>query len=329
MTAPCVMVTGAGGYIGSILTELLLVRGYRVIALDRFFFGPTLDHLRQPRLKIIKGDIRWIGAEVFRGVDAVCDLAALSNDPSGELDPATTMAINADGRGRIARLARSMGTRRYVLASSCSVYGFQETCVDETSSTNPLTTYARANLRAENLNLELCSETFSVTALRQATVYGLSPRMRFDLVLNAMTLSLLERGTVSVQRDGSQWRPLIHVRDTARAFVDVLEADAELVNGQVFNVGSDQQNIRMFDLAQRIAVALDLPFAFTWYGREDHRSYRVSFRKIRSVLGYIPDRSPEDGTQEIARAFREGRTSPGPMTRTVEWYQRLFESGRI
>jgi len=325
-----VLLTGAGGYIGSVLAEMLLEAGYAVRALDRYFFGPTLERLRpNPALKLIKADVRDFDPRLMEGVWAVVDLAALSNDPAGELDPKVTLAINHQGRARVARLAKEYGAERYVLASSCSVYGFQEGLLDETSPTNPLTTYAEANLKAEQSNLPLADECFCVTALRQATVYGLSPRMRFDLAINGMTLGLWRDGKIPLLRDGSQWRPFVHVRDTSRAFLAVLQAPKELVNGQVFNVGADEQNYQILPLAQQIAQALGKPFVFEWYGLSDHRSYRVSFAKIKKTLGFAPQFTPADAAREIAAALEAGRVVPDDRTITLKWYKNLLEWHRL
>ncbi|HEX2714069.1 MAG TPA: SDR family oxidoreductase [Candidatus Acidoferrales bacterium] len=321
-----VLVTGGAGYIGSVLTEMLLDQGFEVSVLDRFFFGPTLQHLNgRAGLTLIKGDIRWLEPSILNGVDAVCDLAALSNDPAGELDPSKTMEINYRGRARIAHLAKARGVRRYVLASSCSIYGFQEAILDERSTPNPLTTYAQANLRAEQEVLPLASEEFCVTVLRQATVYGLSPRMRFDLAINGMTLGVFEKGVIPLLRDGSQWRPMVHVRDASRAFGLVLKTAPRLVNGQIFNVGADEQNFQILPLAQRIAEAVDRPFAYEWYGVPDHRSYRVSFRKIHDLLDYRAEYIPEDAAHEIFSALQKGQSTPDSRTRTVEWYKNLLQ----
>jgi len=326
-----VLVTGGAGYIGSILTEQLLDAGHRVTVLDRFFFGDTLAHLRErPGLELRKGDVRWVEPDIFDGIDAVLGLAAISNDPAGELDPEATRAINFRGRARMARLAKEHGVRRYVLASSCSVYGFQDGILDETSSTNPLTTYAEANIAAEQAILPLADSTFTVTALRQATVYGLSPRMRFDLAINGMTLGVLQEGSIPILRDGTQWRPMVHVRDTARAFVTVLGAPAEDVNGEIFNVGSDDQNFQIHPLAKRVSEAAGVPFVERWYGDPDRRSYRVSFAKIRKVLDFEPRHTPEDAAVEIKEALAEGRVVPDARTRTVEWYRELLTwKGRL
>lgn len=321
-----VLVTGGAGYIGSVLTGLLLDAGYQVTVLDRFFFGPTLDHLRdRPGLRMVRGDVRTFDPGLLDGIDAVCDLAALSNDPAGELDPTKTMQINHEGRARVARLAKEHGVQRYVLASSCSVYGFQEGILDEESQTNPLTTYAEANIAAERSNLPLAAPEFCVTALRQATVYGRSPRMRFDLAINGMTLGIYQKGRIPVLRDGTQWRPMVHVRDTSRAFLAVLQADPAAVNGQIFNVGSDDQNFQILPLARRLAAAVGRAFEHDWYGDPDHRSYRVSFAKIRRTLGYETQVTAEDAAREIVAGLENGELTADRRTRTVEWYKDLLQ----
>jgi nucleoside-diphosphate-sugar epimerase len=326
-----VLVTGGGGYIGSVLIQMLLERGYKVKCLDRFFFGTeTLSHVAEdPNLEIIKDDIRWFDPNVLRDVDAVMDLAALSNDPAGELDPSKTMEINYKGRVRVATLAKKYGIERYILASSCSVYGFQDEVVNEKSPTNPLTTYAKANVLAEQETLPLADKNFCVTALRQATVYGLSPRMRFDLAINGMVLGFYKHGKIPIMRDGTQWRPFVHIRDTSRAFIMVLEADKDLVNGEIFNVGSNEQNYQIKPLAELIADAIGLPFNFEWYGSPDKRSYRVDFSKIRNVLGFKPKYTPKEGAKEVYDALVEGKVKDDIKTRTVEWYKFLLNAQKI
>lgn len=321
-----VLVTGGGGYIGSVLVRLLLRRGYAVRVLDRFFFGEASLRDLPGDVEIFRGDVRDAAPDIVRGVSAVLDLAALSNDPAGELDPAKTLDINYLGRARIARLARLAGVSRYILASSCSIYGFQTGFLTEESPVNPLTTYAEANHLAERAVLPLADESFCVTALRQATVYGLSPRMRFDLAVNGMTLGLWKTGKINVLRDGSQWRPFVHVEDTARAFLLVLESSPELVNGQLFNVGSDEQNVQILNLAEQVAAACGREFAMEWYGDPDHRSYTVSFGKIRERLGYGAEHTFADGAREIYAALEEGTVDTGDRTKTVVWYRRLLDA---
>lgn len=325
-----VLLTGAGGYIGSVLTGLLLEEGYKVIALDRFFFGQTLERYSDnPNLRLVKSDIRDFDPGVLEGVWGVLDLAALSNDPAGELDQEKTLAINHQGRARMAHLAKEQGVERYVLASSCSIYGFQDGVLDETSTTNPLTTYAEANLRAEQSNLPLADKSFSVTALRQATVYGLSPRMRFDLAINGMTLGMWKDGKIPLLRDGTQWRPFVHVRDTSRAFIAALQAPKEKVSGQIFNVGCDGQNYQIMPLAQQVAEALGKPFNFEWYGLPDHRSYQVSFAKIKNTLGYVPKLTPADAAREIVAALDSGKLVADDRTITLKWYKNLMDWQKI
>ncbi len=323
-----VLVTGAGGYIGSVLVPYLLEKGYEVIALDRFFFGKEKLPSIRDNLSIVEDDIRFFDRKILEGVDAVVDLAALSNDPTGELDPVKTWSINYLGRFRVAVLSKLMGVKRYILPSSCSVYGFQEGVVDETSPLNPLTTYAKANLKAEEDILPLADNTFTVVILRFATVYGFSPRMRFDLAINGMVKGFFKNGKIPILRDGNQWRPFVHVKDVCKAVTLALEAPSELVNKEIFNVGSDEQNYQIFDLAKRVADAIGIPFEYEWYGLPDHRSYRVSFRKIKEKLGFTPDYNAELGAKEIWSALKEGKLDPDdPQTITVEWYKKLIQEG--
>lgn len=326
-----VLVTGGAGYIGSVMVPILLDEGFDVIVLDRFFFGKeTLKDVEgHPRLTLVKDDVRWFDSSLMKGIDAVIDLAALSNDPSGELDPEKTLEINYRGRVRVAQLAKKHGAEKYIFASTCSVYGFQDGIVNENSQTNPLTTYAKSAVLAEQDIMPLGGENFSVTFLRQATVYGLSPRMRFDLAINAMVLYLWKDGKLRIMRDGTQWRPFVHVKDTSRAFIKVLEADNDLVNKQIFNVGSNEQNYQIFPLAQILADALGVELQYEWYGDPDNRSYRVDFSKIKEFLGFKPKYTPKDAAKEIYEALEEGRIRDDIKTRTVQWYKYLLEAHRI
>ena len=320
-----VVITGGSGYIGSVLTQELLKLGYKVRILDRFFFGDTIA--ADPKVEKIKVDTRNLSINHLHGAFAVLDLAAISNDPAGELDTIKTLDINYRARRRLQELSSEAGVERYVLASSCSVYGFQEGILNEESKVNPLTTYAEANIRAENSALDLLKSgtDMSITLFRQATMYGLSPRMRFDLAINGMTLGMWQNGTIPMLRDGTQWRPMIHIRDTSKAFIAAIEADIEKVNGQRFNVGSNEQNYQIMQCAELVAKGLNKPFNFEWYGAPDHRSYQVDFSKIKNVLGFTPDWTADKGAAEIAEALESGKVVADEKTKTVAWYSALLE----
>jgi len=325
-----VLVTGGAGYIGSVMSRILLEKGYHVTCLDRFFFGKESIKDITDQINVVRDDVRWFNPEILKGVDAIFDLAALSNDPCGELDPNKTLEINYKGRVRVASLAKKYGVKKYVFASTCSVYGFQEELINEDSGLNPLTTYAKASVMAEKEILLLSDETFSATILRQATVYGCSYRMRFDLAINGMVLGYYRNGKTPIMRDGKQWRPFVNVKDTSNAFIKVLEAEPELINGQIFNVGSDEQNIQIINLAKLVAEACNLPFKYEWYGDCDTRSYRVSFKKIEETLGFKPQTSIKKGAKNVFDALHEGRLNPDdPRMITVKWYKHLLEMQQL
>jgi nucleoside-diphosphate-sugar epimerase len=322
-----IFVTGGGGYIGTTLVPFLLGEGHRVTVLDRFFFGK--DFLASQiedgkNLQLIKDDTRYFDGKVLSGFDAIVDMAALSNDPAGELDPWKTFDINYLGRSRVARLAREAKVKRYLLISSCSIYGFQEGILTEESNTNPLTTYAKANMLAENDNLPLGDREFTTTAARFATVYGLSARMRFDIAINGMVLGAFKNGKIPIMRDGTQWRPFLHVKDAASAVLKILETEPAKVNRQLFNIGSDSQNYQIKDLAEIVARSMSKKPSIEWYGDPDKRSYRVSFAKARRVLGYETKYTPADAVREIELALLKGEVSDSIKTKTMEWYKYLM-----
>ena len=323
-----VLVTGGGGYIGSMLVRELLQNDYRVIAYDRFFFGrEVFDELRADnRLSLVQKDIRDIDLGDLEGVDVVCDLAALSNDPSGEIDQSLTYAINHKGRQRVAATAKKAAVAQYILSSSCSAYGAGLAAeLTEESPTSPLTAYADSTLKAEADAFRLSDRSFSVTVLRNATVFGLSPRMRFDLVINLMTLHAVEKGMITVMGGGRQWRPLVHVRDVARAFRTVMEAPKEAVNGQIFNVGL--ANLQVRSLAFIVRETLPIPVTISVAPDDpDRRNYNVSFAKAKRVLGFEPATSIEDGVHEIYDALKYGRVEFNPKTVTVNWYRTILEA---
>lgn len=324
-----VLVTGAGGYIGTTLTPTLLDAGYAVRAVDRFFFGRELLADRDG-LEVRVEDTRKLMPEHFREVDAVIDLAAISNDPSGERFRQATWQINRDARIRCAKLAKAAGVQRYILPSSCSAYGFRDasTIANEDTPPNPLTTYARANEMAERGTLALADDGFCVVALRQATVYGLSPRMRFDLAINGMTYGAWKTGKLPLMRDGAQWRPMLHVRDAARAQLFMLTAPAAAVNGRIFNVGSAANNYQIGTLGKLVAELVPREVQIEWYGDPDERSYRVGFERIET-LGYRAELTAAEGVGEICRALDAGTLEKTPRTITLQWYEQLAHWHRV
>lgn len=320
-----VMVTGAGGYIGTALVPMLLDRGWQVRALDRFFFGRELLEYREG-VEVVQEDCRRISAEHLTDCDAVIDLVAISNDPAADRFAEATWQINYEARARTARLARENGVGRYVLPSSCSIYGAQspEVIADEDTAANPLTTYARANEQAEQAVLSLADEGFTVVVLRQATVYGYAPRMRFDLAINGMTYGAWKNGRLPLMRDGSQWRPMIHVQDAARAQCLALEGSEERVNGRIFNVGSDSNVYQIGPLGEIVAGEVPGEVTIEWYGDPDQRSYRVSFERLAG-LGFEPRYHAADGVHEICERLEAGTLDRWPWTLTLDWYELLAE----
>jgi nucleoside-diphosphate-sugar epimerase len=321
-----ILVTGGAGYLGSTLVPMLLEHGHEVTVVDRFFFGErTLPSSGVgTRLTTVRTDVRWCEGKLFEGQDAVVDMAALSNDPAGALDPWKTYEINYLGRARVARLAQQAKVPRYLATSSCSVYGFQDGWLSEGSTPNPLTEYARANLLVERDNLPLGDAHFTTTAVRFATLYGLSTRMRFDLAINGMVAGALKSGKIPVMRDGTQWRPFLHVRDAARAIEMVLGAPPSVINRQIFNVGSEDQNFQIQPLAQIVSDSMTEPPALEWYGDADARSYRVKFDKVQEALDFRPALGPPDAVKEIETGLRAGTLRQSPETSTVGWYQHLL-----
>jgi nucleoside-diphosphate-sugar epimerase len=320
-----VLVTGCGGYIGTTLVPFLLKNGYNIRCLDRFFFGDdVISHFSSNQnVEIIKGDIRTVDKSIMNGVDAVVDMASLSNDPSGDLNPELTLSINYKGRARIAKMAKESGVNKYILMSSCSVYGFRDDIADEESEPNPLTTYAKANLLAEKEILPLSSKNFHPTALRLSTVFGPSKRMRFDILVNGMTLNAYLEGKITVMRDGTQKRPLVHVFDVARAIHKALQTN-DKISGEIINIGHENLNYRVIDVAKIVKKVTS--GEITMYGDPDTRSYAVKFKKARELLGFEPLFNVEDGVKQIYHELLIGNLRQDPRWITVKWYKYLIEN---
>lgn len=327
-----ILVTGAGGYIGSELVGELLKKDYRVKALDRFFFGmEVLDkYLNNPDIEIIKEDIRYFPKEILKNVYAVIDLASISNDPACDLDPKITYSINYQGLIRTAKLSKEMGVKRYIFSSSCSVYGQGGNLqLDESSETSPVSLYAKLKIKTEEKLLSLADDNFWVTCPRNATVYGISKRMRFDLIINIMTLHAFKNKKVFVMGGGKQWRPLIHIQDLIRAFILILEADKKKINGEIFNVGSNEQNYQVYEVANSIKKIIPDIKIENVPSDIEKRNYNVNFSKIQKVLGFTPQKNIEDGIKEIKDALEKEEIIDDIKTKTVDYYRWLIETDKI
>jgi dTDP-4-amino-4,6-dideoxygalactose transaminase/nucleoside-diphosphate-sugar epimerase len=317
-----VLVTGGAGYLGSVLVPRLLDDGYTVDVLDRLIFGrePLAPVLGNPRFRLIEGDITRLSEQngFLEGVDAVIHLAALSNDPSCDLRPEQTERVNYDATLELARRAARAGVRRFIFASSCSVYGSNPSpLVDERSESHPVSLYAKKKDEAERALFALSAPGMTITALRMATLYGLSPRMRFDLAVNLMVMNAVMRRAIFILGGGEQWRPFVHLTDASQAFVTALEADARAIDHQSFNVGADANNYRVHELAGIVRDSLPhLSVSVTKVPDDaDPRSYRVSFAKIEQQLGFRARCDITDAIREIAHAIESGRLGDCSDTR--------------
>ena len=281
-----IIVTGCEGYLGSLLAPELIRQGYEVIGVDTGFYKEgTLFRSGKSTPMILAKDIRQITEEDLCGADAVVHMAELSNDPLGQLAPDITYKINHEGSVRLATVARAAGVKRFVYMSSCSVYGVSDSdFVNEESPTDPQTAYAVCKTLVERDLKTLATETFSPTILRNATAYGASPHMRFDVVLNNLSGLAWTLKEIKMTSDGSPWRPLVHGLDISRAISEVLSAPQEAVHNQIFNVGDSNHNYRVKEIAEIVAAAF--PGCSVSFGAPsaDNRSYRVSFEKIRKHL---------------------------------------------
>jgi nucleoside-diphosphate-sugar epimerase len=331
-----VLVAGGAGYIGSVFVPLLLERGHNVTVVDRLYFGDTLAPARArfgERLRIAREDVRNLDRALLRSVDAVVDLSGISNDPSCELEPELTRSVNVDGAKRLAMAAREQGVKRFVFSSSCSVYGHGEGLgLSETSVRHPVSLYARAKAEVEDFLLDLGKSSrgeMTVTCLRLATVFGLSPRMRFDLAINVMTKNAYVNRRITVDGGGRQWRPFVHVEDVARAFELTLGTDTAKVAGEVFNVGSDASNVQILNLAFRVRDAVPGTEVVHAPTDPDLRDYNVSFDKVHRVLGFRSEKGIDDGIREVLGALRDGVVDPEERRHyTLRQYVFLREAER-
>ena len=323
-----ILVTGAGGYIGTVLVPSLLRSGYKVLAIDRFFFGNYLKPSKN--LKIIHDDIRSIKKEYFKDVFAVVDLAAISNDPSGEKFKKETYEINYKARVQTAKLAKKNNVLKYLLPSSCSNYGRigNKEVADEKFKLNPLTNYSKANAKAEKEILKLANEKFCSTIFRQGTLFGYSPRMRLDIAINGMTYGIFNEKKLPVMRDGTQRRPMLHIKDCVRAIKFFLATDNNKLSGEIFNIGGKENNYSINDLVKIYKKVFKNNFKILWYGSPDNRSYFVSFDKINK-LGFKTLYNAEYGIKELYKIYRKKNIRKSSINITLEWYSELEKWNNI
>ena len=304
-----VLVIGGAGYIGSVLVRQLLDRGYNVTVLDALIYGDEgIRSLHgKPRFTFIKGDLRDIEAVVgaIQGMDSVIHLGALVGDPACAIDEKLTLEINLAATRMISEVAKGYGVQRFIFASTCSVYGASEELLNEKSALNPVSLYAKSKIASEDVILHLADDRFAPTILRFATIFGISPRLRFDLVVNFLTARAMVEKSITIM-GGQQWRPFIHVADAAEAIVRALEAPAIVVRGEVFNVGSDAENYQIAHIGELVKKSVPDIEVVTAGGDADRRNYRVSFRKFEGHVGFIPGRTVASGIAEIKQAMHEG-----------------------
>lgn len=311
-----VLVTGTEGYIGSRLAPWLIAHGHEVTGLDAGFYRDGtlyLDPLGLPQLpRTIIKDLRTITRADFEGFDAVVHLAELSNDPLGQSNPEVTFEINHKGSVKIAEAARAAGVKRFIYASSCSVYGVGAAdYVTEESPVNPQTAYATCKTLVERDLKPMADQRFSVVFLRNATAYGASPRMRFDIVLNDLCALAWTKKKIAMISDGSPWRPIVHVEDICQAVSCALAAPVEIINGEIFNVGATQENYRVREIAETIASVFPDCEVTMGPSGGDNRSYRVSFEKIATKLPEYKARwTAKMGAEELRRLFERIEMSP-------------------
>jgi nucleoside-diphosphate-sugar epimerase len=334
-----VLVVGGAGYVGSVLVQELLARGYSVRVLDRMYFGEIGIKQYYDQIETVFSDIRVVSMDVFAGVDAVINLGGLSNDPTADYNPQANHEMNTVAAKTLAVMAKSQGIRRYVYASSCSIYDRGVNCEekdvlqDEQSEVDPRAAYSVSKYQAEHEIARLVDQDFCPVFLRKGTLYGFSPRMRYDLVVNTFIKDAITKGKITIHYGGEMWRPLADVRDAARAYIALIEADEDIVRGQLYNLV--YTNIRVSELAFRVQKALseigikaEIGADYSYTGV---RSYRVSGQKISHVLGFQATISVEESVKDMVEKIRQYNYMDfeNPRYYNIRWMKLLEEAHQI
>lgn len=334
-----VLVTGSEGYIGSVLVPYLQSFGHEVVGIDACYVADRQFLEEQKPYTLVKSDIRDVKAQELEGFDAICHLAALSNDPAGEINPNVTADINFSGTLSLAKAAKKARIQRFLLSGSCSIYGASDTSelLSEDARFNPVTAYAKSKVDAERGLSKLAEENFSPVYLRNATAYGASPKLRLDLVVNNLVASAYALGKIAMTSDGTPWRPLAHVKDICLAFKCALEAPKSVIHNQAFNIGRTDANYQIKDVAGLISTVItnaEISFANPAESNIDKRTYKVNFHKALNLLpGFVPQWTLVDGITELYEDFKKFGLKKEHLFSdefvTVSRYKSLLAQGKI
>lgn len=339
MSSKRILVVGGAGYVGSVLVRELLDRGYAVRVLDRLYFGDAGLKEHRDRVDLVVGDMRMVGCSILDNIDSVVNIGGLSNDPTAEYNPKANEEMNTVAAETLANLCLSCGVRRYLFASSCSVYDRSflndgnDHLLDEESEIAPRTAYASSKYAAEKLLLDMTSDRFCPVILRKGTIYGFSPRMRYDLVVNTFVKDALSKGCITVHYGGEMWRPLVDVQDVAQAYITCLTVPEEKVKGQIFNIV--YRNMRISELALRVretlremGITVEIRAAYTYRGV---RTYRASGGKIQQELGFRPRVTVEEAVRTMVSKIREYGYDDfsNPRYDNIQWMRLLEDAAKV